>query len=172
MEQLTTTSILSLFETTKEQRTSFVNDVVGRLMGGDVDPLKVHMQVKAMEDIITQLTSSDPKKNKNIEAAKQYKSVLIDAAKKMEGKTFSFHGGKFEIKEAGTKWHYDKTEDFQLSDLEAIEKEASEAVKKRQEFLKTLPSSGMDLFNEASGELVRVYPPYKTSTETVQVTLK
>ena len=63
MEVMTTTNILSLFETSKDERSGFVIDLVDRMSNGEIDPLKVHIQVKAMEDIISRLTVRDEKKN-------------------------------------------------------------------------------------------------------------
>jgi hypothetical protein len=54
--ELSTTGILSLFETSKSERKSFVQDVINRLDSGEIEPLKVHLQLKAMEDVITQFT--------------------------------------------------------------------------------------------------------------------
>jgi hypothetical protein len=48
MNDLTTTGILSLLDTTKEQRASFVADLIDKLQDGLADPVKVHLQVKKM----------------------------------------------------------------------------------------------------------------------------
>ncbi len=161
MEQLTTTSILSLFETTKDQRASFVNDVIIKVENGEVNPLLIQLQLKCMEDIIKQITSNP-----------YYKTALVDEAEKMDGKSFQFHNSKMEIKEAGVKYHFDKTNDFFLNDAEEQLKPLTESIKARQDFLKTIPKEGMEILNEQTGEMVRVYPPYKTSTTTIQVSLK
>src|SRR5688572_13028219 len=87
-QELTTTSILSLFETTKEQRQSFALGVVQALETGDTDPLKVHLQVKCMEDIIKLLNGNT-----------NYKAAVLDAANKNGQKTFKFQNSKEEIKE-------------------------------------------------------------------------
>jgi hypothetical protein len=43
----------------------------------EVEPLKVHLQVKAMEDIINSLTCTDEKKNKTFQPMPSTKRSLI-----------------------------------------------------------------------------------------------
>ncbi len=81
MNQLTLSN-LSLFETTKEQRQQFCANVIDVLSEGMADPLKIHLQVKCLEDIIKQITSN---------AA--YKDFLLTEASKY-GKTFEHHNLK------------------------------------------------------------------------------
>jgi len=38
-----------IFETTKEQRVEFTHQLIERLNAGELDPLKTHLQVKALE---------------------------------------------------------------------------------------------------------------------------
>jgi len=167
--ELTAPSILSLFETNKEQRKSFVTDVVERLRNGEIDPLKVHLQVKAMEEIITTLTSTDEKKNKNFTLAIDYKNMLLRSAEQ-HGKKFQLHNAEFSIKEAGTVYDWSKCEDPELNELLAQEKALKEKIKAKQDFLKTVPASGIEI--RFGDELVTVYPPAKSSTTSVSVTLK
>jgi hypothetical protein len=155
--QLTLTN-LGLFETDKEQRKEFVNQVIEGLNEGSVDPLKVHLQVKCMEDIIKQLTSS-----------KEYKEICLTEAVKF-GRNFEHHNAKFEIKEMGVKYDYSNCNDPILKEYEKELKAIEEVIKTRQSILKTLPSEGMEIIVE--DELVRIYPPSKTSTTTVTVNLK
>ena len=169
MQTLSTTNILGLFETNKEQRKSFVDDLVSRLQDGQADPLKVHLQIKAMEEIITQLTSTDEKKNKNITAAISYKTMLMEAAAK-HGKKFELHNAEFSIKEVGTVYDWSNCGDTELVELLADQEAVKEKIKKKQDFLKTVPVSGLDI--RIGEELVTVYPPAKSSTTSIAVSLK
>lgn len=155
--QLTLTN-LGLFETDKEQRKEFVNQVIEGLNEGSVDPLKVHLQVKCMEDIIKQLTSS-----------KEYKEICLTEAFKF-GKTFEHHNAKFEIKEMGVKYDYSNCNDPILKELKEKLQYLELEIKYRETLLKGVPSEGMEIIVE--DELVRIYPPSKTSTTTVTVNLK
>lgn len=167
--EMTATSILSLFETSKAERSSFVADVVQRLRDGEADPLKVHLQIKCAEDIINSLTCTDEKKNKNFASAIDYKNMLVAAAEK-NGKKFTYHNAEFSIKEVGTSYDWSKCEDPELVDLLEQQKAITEKVKAKQEFLKNVPATGIEMrFND---ELVTVYPPAKSSSTSVAVSLK
>jgi hypothetical protein len=155
---LAPTSILRLFETTKSERGSFVTQVIERLENGDVDPLETHLQVKSMEDLIKQITDS-----------KEYKKLLLDAASK-HGKSFEYHSAKFETKEVGSKYDFSNCGDPIHDELEQKAKSAADALKERQYFLKTLPVKGLEIL--INDELITIYPPSKTSTTAIAVTLK
>lgn len=156
--QLSTVSILSLFETSKEERASFVADVVNRLVEGNADPIKVHLQVKAMEDMVKSLNDN-----------KEYKSILLDAAEK-NGKKFTAFNAEFNIREVGVKYDYSKCGDIELTLLQAELDVLNERIKAKQKFLQTVPQAGIEILHE--DELIKVYPPSKTSTTSVAVTLK
>lgn len=158
---LTTTSVLALFETTKSERESFVLDVVSKIDEGHVDPLKIHLQVKCAEDIIKLLNSNN-----------NYKSAVLEASQNQGEKPFQFHNAKFEIKEVGVKYDWTKCEDPILGELQSKQAVLDAEVKARQDMLKTIPQKGMICVNEETGETFTVYPPAKSSTTSVAVTLK
>lgn len=159
--EITTTGILSLFETTKAERQNFVQEVIGSLDEGFTDALKIHLQVKSAEDLIKQLTGNE-----------EYKSHVLNAAQKYGAKSFEFVNSKMEIKEVGTKYDYANCNDAELIDITKQVEELTEKLKARQKFLQTVPLSGLTLVNEVTGETYTVYPPSKSSTTSVAVTLK
>lgn len=171
--ELSTTSILSLFETTKEQRQDFISRVVQSVENGEVDPLKVHLQIKCMEKIIEGITSTDEKKNKEAAPlAKRYKAALVEAAEKFGAKEFEFMNAKIKIGETGTKYDYSKCGDPELAQWTAEQTALAEKIKTRQELLQKAPVKGMTLVNEETGETYTVYPPSKSSSTSLIVTLK
>lgn len=170
-QELSTISILSLFETTKDQRNSFCTDIVEKLVDGETDPLKVHLQIKAMEEVIKTLTDSSEKTNKNFALAMTYKNILLTAAEK-HGKKFQLHNAEFSIKEVGTAYDFSKCEDAELTAMLMQQDELKEKIKAKQEFLKTVPLSGLVVTNEDTGDTYKVFPPSKTSTTSVAVSLK
>lgn len=160
--ELTTTSILSLFETTKVQRQDFIIRVVEALDSGNVDPLKIHLQVKCMEDIIKGLNGNGV-----------YKDHVLDAATKYGQKSFEFMSSKVEIKETGVKYDFSKCEDKVLDALYAKSVELETAIKLRETMLKSVDGTkGMIVTDEETGETFTVYPPAKSSTTSVAITLK
>jgi len=159
--ELSTTSILSLFETNKEQRQSFALGVVNALEEGNTDPLKVHLQVKCMEDIIKLLNSNTV-----------YKKHILEAAEKYGQKTFEYQNSKVEIKEVGVKYDFSNCEDAVLQRLYAAQAELDAKVKARETMLKSVPVKGMIVTDEETGETFTVYPPSKSSTTSISITLK
>jgi uncharacterized alpha-E superfamily protein len=150
--------IFRLFQTTKEERSQIVTEVITRISEGTVNPLSIHLQVKCLEDMLKQLTSS-----------KEYKSLVLDESEKY-GKSFEFQNAKFDIREMGVKYDFSNCNDPLLAEMEAKIEVLNKEIKSRQEFLKGVPKSGIEVV--AGDELVMVYPPSKSSTTTVSVTLK
>lgn len=159
--ELTTTSILSLFETNKEQRQSFALGIVEALENGEVDALKIHLQVKCMEDIIKLLNSNTI-----------YKKSVLDAAEKQGQKSFEYMNSKVEIKEAGVRYDFEKCNDKEWEVLDANNRSAQYHLKEREKFLMTIPAKGLEIVDTFTGEMVTIYPPAKSSTTTVAITLK
>jgi hypothetical protein len=156
---LTATSILSLMDTTKDQRRTFVEDVVRRIDAGEANPLTVHAQVKSMENIIETLTDHP-----------LYRQHLLYEAEK-HGKKFEFHNSEFQVKEAGVKYDYSKCGSLALADaIEMLERQKL-FVKEFQDQFKAIPTAGLEVINQATGEVEHWYPPTKTSTTVVSVKL-
>lgn len=153
-------SIIRLFETTKDERQSFITQVIERIETGTADPLETHLQIKCMEEVVKSITSHPT-----------YKAQVLEAAQK-EGKNFTFHNHKFDIKEAGTKYDFSQCNDLHLQALYQLQNQTDESIKAKESFLKTVPQEGVLITDEFTGETYKVYPPSKTSTTTVSVTLK
>lgn len=155
--KLANTTDLSLFETTKSERQDFAQSVVNNLKDGLSDPLKVHLQVKCMEDLIKQITTHP-----------DYKDLTLDEAAKY-GKSFEMHNAKFEVKEMGVKYDYSNCGDPIYNRLAEELAELEKKVKDRQAFLKAV-QPGTELLIE--DEVIVLYPPIKTSTTSITVNLK
>ena len=155
--RIVTTTDLSLFETTKAQRQDFAQSVINSLKEGHTDPLKVHLQVKCLEDIVKQLTTHP-----------EYKDLTLEEASK-HGKSFELHNAKFEIKEAGVKYDYSNCGDPVYKALAEKLAELEKEIKDRQAFLKAV-KPGTEILIE--DEVVILYPPVKTSTTSITVNLK
>lgn len=154
MEQLTTTSILSLLETTKEQRQSFVEDIVQRIEQGEADPIKVLVQLKCHAELVD-----------NILSDVRFKSLALDEGSKY-GKQFEKFNAKIAIKEVGVKYDYTDC-DTELDNLMAQKALLDEKIKKRQKVLQVIDKPVAD---SETGDLLQ--PAVKTSTTSLVVTLK
>lgn len=166
MQQMTSVSILAIFQTTKEQRESFASDLLARIENGEVNPLNIHIQFKAIEDIKDRLTDT----KKYPESAGRYRNSLLEAAAPY-GKKFEYMGAKIEQKEVGVKYDYSQCEDPVLARLEAEADAAAKALKQRQDMLKTIPLSGMTMVDDTTGETFTAYPPSKSSTSYIAVSV-
>lgn len=172
-QELTTTSILALFDTNKEQRQSFIMSTMEALESGEADPLMVHYQLKCIEKIIEEMTNTDEKKNRDgYRVATRYKELLLEAVEKRREKKFQFLNSTVEIKEVGVKYDYSKCEDVELQEWQSQADVLNEKIKNRQKMLQTIPVKGMPMVNEDTGETYTVYPPAKSSTTSIAVTLK
>lgn len=170
MEEISVIDTLALFETNAKERQSFIDKLLDNLDYGYADPLKVHLQIKAIEDIIKQLTSLDEKTNKNVDAAKRYRSHLLEAANKY-GKNFELFNAEFSIKETGSKYDYSQCGDHELLQWQKEYEAMKARIDERQNMLKTLPTEGIQKV-DSNGEVYTVYPPAKSSTTSVSVKLK
>jgi hypothetical protein len=115
--------------------------------------------ISVMEEFIKQV------KDHNL-----WKTSVRDEISKW-GKCFNSNSGtKIELAETGTKYDYSKCDDPELLFLLQSSESIAEKLKARQEFLKTVPISGIDIVGEG-GEVCRVFPPSKTSISSYKVTL-
>lgn len=159
-DQLTTVNILSLFQTNKAERLSFVSDVLDRIESGEADPIKVHAQVKKMEEIVKVLSSNE-----------SYKAHLLDAVER-NGKKFVAFDAEWSVKELGSKFDYSYCGDVELLMMQEQAEKLAIEIKEKQEFLKKAKATGTKIIVEETGEVMTVYPPSKSSTTGVVVSLK
>lgn len=161
------TKKLAIFETSKMERLDFAKTVLHAIDAGIVDPLKIHLQIKAMEDLINTLTCTDEKKNKNFAIAAAYKHNVVGAAER-NGKKFNLYNAAFSVTEVGTKWDYSVCQDETYNALVEQKAKLDARIKEREKFLQNVPESGVA--DGESGNMV--YRANKTSTTSVSVSLK
>jgi len=154
--ELSTTGILSLLQTNKEQRQSFANDLIQRIENGEIDPILVHLQLKCMEQVVETAIGHE-----------KYKSLLLEEATK-HGKTFEKYNGTFSIREVGTKYDYSKCEDAKYNDMIAEKEALDKEIKERAKFLQNIPEGG--IADPENGNMI--YRATKSSTTSVTVTIK
>jgi hypothetical protein len=156
-QELSAGSILSLFDTTKQQRAAFAQQVITDIAEGNKNPLDVHLQIKSMQDLADEIIGNQ-----------EYKSALLDESAK-HGKSFTYHNAKIDQREVGVKYDYSQCDDPILLDIQARAELVNKELKERQEFLKKVPAAGIEIRHE--DELVTVFPPSKSSTTSVVVKL-
>jgi hypothetical protein len=158
--QIQTAENMAAFAVSKANREELAIQIVEAMDAGDFNPLDIHYQVKAMEDFIKVLTGNT-----------RYKDYVLTEGMK-HGKSFEFNGSKMEIKETGVKYDYSNCGDQEWSALEVEINLRKEKQKEREKFLKSLPAEGVEIVSNETGDVIKVYPPSKSSTTSIAVTLK
>lgn len=164
--EMSANSILSLFDSSKEQRMSFVMQILEDMDEGRKDPRLVHVNVKNMEDILDMLND----KKKYPVTATAYRKMLMDECEKY-GKSFEFHNANFSIRGTGGKTDYSQCGDPTIIELEAEFEAAKAKLDERKKYLDNLPIKGVQSVDIETGQLTHLYPPSKPKSETVFVNL-
>ena len=151
----TAVSTLSVFPNTKEQVSLFANKLRTELENGEVNPLEIITMQKAIEKVF--------------DAVKPTLSELARAEAEKHGKSFEFKGAKIECVEAGVKYDFSECGHLDYSDLCEKINQLTEAKKNYEAMIKTYkePQNLISL----NGDVMTVYPPKKTSTSSIKVTL-
>lgn len=148
----------SILNTSKAERMVTVAEAIDTILDGHRDPLEFHIAIKCMEEMI-----------KNILDDANYKAAVLSEAEKF-GKSSERHNAKIAIKETGVKYEFSQCGDEVMNDLMQRKSELDAAIKSRSEFLKSLPAP-IELVTE-EGIVNKIYPPSKSSTTSVTITLK
>jgi hypothetical protein len=141
--------MLTLFDSDKKALDYFIDYVCNTIESGMDDPLKVLAMTKKMEYITDRVN-------------KRIKENQIIAAEKYGATKFQYMGTEMEYTGVYTKYDYTVCND-------PLWTEASEIVKDREAFLKSLKEP-MDI--RVGDELVTVRPPQKKVTMGVKTTIK
>ena len=136
----------------KEQSIALLKD----LDEGHIAPLQLAAQLKLVEDVISNV--------------KEELRQRVVAEKDKYGKDdMTYHGAKFDIREAGVKYDYSQCEDIQWNELSQQIDALTEQRKERESFLKALKEK-LTYVDESTGEIKSIYPPQKKSTTTYAIT--
>lgn len=133
--------------------------IIDTVLSGYVNPLDLPVKKKCIEQALDAAL-----KNAGVQSA------IIEEINK-HGKSASHLGAKLEVMEAGVRYDYSKCNDSELMRLEADLLAATNAVKLRQQFLRTIPTEGQTIISQLTGEVETIYPPSKSSTTTIKTTM-
>jgi hypothetical protein len=152
--------LIKFNHTTKEERTQVVREIFNELLEGRINAMELHIRMKCLEEVVKQLTSMPA-----------YKAIVLDDAEK-HGKSFQYQNAKVDIREVGVKYDYSGCGHSELSELYVQSANIDSRIKVLESYLKGVPTSGIQVLNPSTGEVETHYPPAKTSTTSVAVTLK
>ena len=143
------TAELKRLVTGKDQIQAFADGVINEVKEGAQNPLEVKILITAL------------KKSLEIIEDGIKDSVLSEATK--HGKNFEFKGARVTIKENGTKYDYSGCCYHNWMHYDSQEKNAKSHKQEAEAFLKGLKEP-ITVVDELTGEVVKVYPPIKTSS--------
>lgn len=157
----TTITALEVFETglTKSAIKSMAQNAIESVKEqGNV--LQVAEAAAAMETFIKELRADESFKEYAREEIGKYPRGYVSPS-----------GAKLEWAETGVKYNFEHCNDIELQTLESDLYRLTSLIKKRQEFLKTIPISGMVVTDKETGDTYEIYPPAKSSTSSYKVSL-
>ena len=140
----------------KQDIKQLANNVVDNVcITGDIVALAENLS--KMEFLIKEIKDND-----------NYRDYIYNEISK-HGKSHTTESGtKIELAEVGVKYDYAQTGDMTLIDLELQKAIIENKIKERQTFLKAISKPIEVLFAD---EVVTLYPPAKTSTSSVKITI-
>lgn len=148
-------------ELSKAQIKVIAQTTVNEILDGGKDIVQISEMLTKVQLLIKEMKDSS-----------EFNDALIYEVTKF-GKGYVTPGGtKMEVGEFGTKYDFSQCGDTMFDSLEQQQKSIDEAVKERKEFLRKVPSEGMQLLDAASGEIITIYPPSKSSSTSVKFTIQ
>ena len=127
---------------------SFALQTIAQIEDGEYSALELFIKCKAFQKSIDLILQG-------------VEESAINEAQR-EGKSFAKYNASVSIREMGTKWFYDKTNDPTIKEIQEEKADIIEQEKDRQTFLKSLKFPTVVL-NEETGELVQIFPARKES---------
>lgn len=106
---------------------------------------------------------------KEVKANPNYIDAVRDEVAKY-GKSKETETMKIELAEVGTKYNFDLCGDPFIKELNFKLDLLESEIYERKEFLKKIPQSGMETI--VDDEVVKLFPPVKTSTSSYKTTIK
>lgn len=156
MESNNALSVFSQLPENKAQIESFIRVAKSEILSGEYDPIKIEIQLKIMEELITGLRKDS-----------EVRTQLLTELDKYNEKTIAIYGSEI-TKSNRTTMDYSTCNDTKLQDLQFIAEDANAKLKQRQEMLKNIePLSAVD---PDTGEYL--CPPSKKVTEVISIKIK
>ena len=129
------------------------------IIQGTIDPIIAHINVQKMAKIIDEYSKD-----------KEVRRITLNALELYGQRTVTKGDATLEITETATRYDYSTTGDARIEELYALKKALDADIKEREQYLKSLPSSGVQVIDPDTGEVATLYPPCKTSTTWIRTT--
>ncbi len=148
-------STINLMPSTNNEVDKMFTLIKQEILSGKENPLKLEVQLKAMETLIKKLRSDN-----------EIKDQMINEGMKYPEKSFEIFGAKFSKTTVGVKYDFDVCQDSEWQDIKEHAENYKAKLKEREDFLKALKQP---VVNPDTGEMI--YPANKTGKETLSVKL-
>lgn len=142
----------------KAEIASFANKIANMVIEGEVNPLDMWMEIKAIKSALEQ-------------AEKKFEDLALDEAESFGQKNFTYKGANVQVKEAGVKYNFEEVGHKRYN---AILEEMAE-LKAEQKQIETVMKAHNDVWVEtdtATGETYEVAPVARQSKTTISITFK
>lgn len=154
----TAIGVLDMFSTSRTGIDVFSDQVIQAVQAGEVNPLKIRIWVKTIEEILERVK-------------KETNEHQLRESEKYPERSFEYAGAKIEKSELGTKYDYSICNDPVHGQLSKLMEEAKKQLTERETFLKALKET-LVIVDEGTGEVVKINPPSKKSTTGLKVTIR
>ncbi len=152
------TELLTMMASTSTQVDVFSDGVIHSVQAGEINPLTVLIQLRAMERASERIL-------------KEIKENIMREADKYPGTEFEYQGNKITKAEHGTKYDYSSSNDPIYQRLFMVNEEANYQLRERENFLKAVKAP-FSVLDEGTGEVSVITPPLKKSVSGLNVTIR
>ena len=152
-------SVINYNPTTKEEIAVFVDKIVSEVEIGAVNALELYIKMKAIESCFEQIQG-------------KIRESIMNEVDVYTEKEFELFGAKVSKAETGTKYDYSVSNDTYYNDLAANKKRIDTEMKEREKLIKAAPATGLEIVNPDTGEVEKIFPPIKSSSTFIKVSLK
>jgi hypothetical protein len=142
---------------TNETIETHANKIIDAIVNGEIDPLKLAVQIKYFEDVIDKI--KDTLKSE----------VITELNKYSRNEAITKFSSEFKVKEYGTKYDYSNCNDDNWNNCNELIAHTSKLKKDREAFLKTIKES-ITTVDPQTGEVKTLFAPIKTSTTSYSIT--
>lgn len=149
---------LTLGPSTQTQIDVFSDGVIESVKRGEINPLTVLIQLRAIERASGRIL-------------KEIHENVMNEANKYPGNEFEYQGNKVTKTEHGVKYDYSGCNDVEWLKLKAQETLLKSNITERETFLKALKIP-LETLERSTGEVATLYPPTKKSTSGVNVSIR
>jgi len=148
-------STINLMPTTSQEVSKMFTMIKNEILSGNENPLKLEVQLKAMEELIKKLRSDN-----------EIKDQMINEGMKYPESSFEVFGAKFTKTTVGVKYDFSECNYSEYKESLSNFEKAKADLKEKEDFLKGLK---IPMAHPESGELIN--PPIKTGKESLSVKL-